>query len=360
MGRRNRGPDYSWGGYFFLLPNFIGFMLFVLLPVIASLALSFCQWHIFNDRVPRYAGVKNFVEIMWFHYEDVPVTETVKAPDGKEIEQPRMKTVMNPDGTATQVPETVRKLKLNDPDFWYFFYNTVFLMIGIPVGMMLSLALALLLNKGIHAIKVFRMVYFLPTVSSGVAVLVLWLVIYNPQYGLFNYMLSRIGLTGPNWLSGGVKFEWLAKLGIDPMCYWSKIALMIMGLWNGIGGYNMILYLAGLQGINPELYEAADVDGATGWQKFRNITWPMLSPTTFFIFIMSLIGGFQGGFEAAYVMTEGGPAGSTTTISYQIFDELYVKSRAGYASAIAWFLFAVVFLLTMVSWRYGGKVVHYE
>jgi multiple sugar transport system permease protein len=312
MRRTSRGPDYSLGGYLFLLPNLTGFLLFVLLPVIASLALSFCAWHIFNDPEPRFNGIDNFAKLM------------------------------------------------HDRQFWYYSYNTVFMMLGIPVGMALSLALALLLNKGIRSIRFFRMIYFLPTVSSGVAVLVLWLVIYNPQYGLFNFVLAQFGIDGPDWLSGGIIVKWLSKFGIDPMCYWSKVALMIMGLWNGAGGYNMILYLAGLQGINPELYEAADVDGARAWSKFKHITWPMLSPTTFFIFIMSIIGGFQGGFEAAYVMTDGGPAGSTMTISYQIFDELYVKSQAGYASSIAWFLFAVVFILTMASWRYGGKVVHYE
>jgi len=312
MAGRSRGSDYSLGGYWFLLPNFTGFMLFVFLPVLASLVLSFCQWHIFNDPGPKFTGLANY-----------------------------------------------RKL-IADPMFWKYTYNTVFLMLGIPIGMAGSLALALLVNKGIRAIRLFRMVYFLPTVSSGVALLVLWLVIYNPNYGLFNHVLARIGIEGPNWLAGGVRIPWLERLGIDPMCYWSKVALMIMGLWAGVGGYNMILYLAGLQGINPELYEAADVDGAGAWHKFRHITWPMLSPTTFFIFIMSLIGGFQGGFQAAYVMTEGGPAGSSTTISYHIFTELYVRNKAGYASSIAWFLFAVVFILTMVSWRYGGRVVHHE
>ncbi|MHC4713983.1 MAG: carbohydrate ABC transporter permease [Planctomycetota bacterium] len=312
MARRHRGSDYSLGGYLFLVPNFTGFAIFVFLPVIASLVFSFCQWHIFNDPGPRFNGFANYATL------------------------------------------------LSDPKFWKYTYNTVFLMLGIPIGMALSLMLALLLNKGIRAIRLFRMVYFLPTVSSGVALLVLWLVIYNPNYGLFNFVLSKIGIEGPAWLSSGIQFQWLKKFGIDPMCFWSKIALMIMGLWSGVGGYNMILYLAGLQGINPELYEAADVDGANAWHKFRNITWPMLSPTTFFIFIMSLIGGFQGGFQAAYVMTEGGPEGSTTTISYHIFNELYVKNQAGFASSIAWFLFAVVFILTMISWRYGGRVVHHE
>ena len=208
-----------------------------------------------------------------------------------------------------------------------------------------------MLNKGIRGIRVYRMVYFLPTISAGVALLVLWLWIYEPLHGLFNQMLLSLGLEGPNWLGGEAKsvsrwYAWLTDklpflkslLGANLSFYWSKLSLMLMGLWTGIGGYNMILYLAGLQGINPELYEAANVDGASAWQKFRHITWPMLSPTTFFIFIMSLIGGFQGGFQAAYVMTQGGPQGSTTTISYYIFQELYVNDRPGYASAIAWLL----------------------
>lgn len=309
---RNRGPDFSLGGYLFLMPNFVGFLVFVLLPVAASLVLSFCDWHVFNDPGPRLAGFANYAKL------------------------------------------------ITSRDFWYYTYNTAFLMLGVPIGMGLSLALALILNKGIRAIRLFRMIYFLPTVSAGVAVLVLWMVMYNPNYGLVNAMLLKLGIEGPNWLAGGVQVGFLSKFGIDPMCYWSKIALTLMGLWGGAGGYNMILYLAGLQGINPELYEAADVDGATPWHKFRHITWPMLSPTTFFIFIMSLISGFQGGFEAAYVMTQGGPEGSTTTISYQIFQELYIRNQAGYASAIAWFLFAVVFILTMLSWRFGGKVVHYD
>jgi multiple sugar transport system permease protein len=313
MSRRGRDPSYTRAGYLFLLPNFTGFLLFILAPVVASLVLSFCSWHIFNDPSPRFVGFANFAKL------------------------------------------------LASPEFWYYTWNTVFLMLGIPVGMALSLALAMLLNKGIRAIRLYRMVYFLPTISSGVALLVLWLWIYNPSYGLMNYMLAKIGIEGPNWLAGGVQLPFLRDwFGIDATCYWSKLALMLMGLWGGVGGYNMILYLAGLQGINPELYEAAEVDGASAWQRFRYITWPMLAPTTFFILIMSLIDGFQGGFQAAYVMTAGGPEGSTTTISYHIFNELYQNHRAGYASAIAWLLFVVIFVLTLLSWRWGGKVVHYE
>ena len=313
MRPRNRGVDFSWGGYAFLMPNFIGFMLFVFLPVIASLLLSFASWEILREKTPTFVGLSNFARL------------------------------------------------LADQDFWFYIYNTAFLMLGIPIGMALSLGLALLLNKGIRMIRLFRMVYFLPTVTSGIALLVLWLWIYQPLYGLVNQTLARIGIEGPDWLGGSVSLQFLKDwFGIDPTCYWAKLALMLMGLWTGVGGYNMILYLAGLQGINPELYEAAEVDGASSWQKFRHITWQMLSPTTFFIFIMSLIDGFQGGFQAAYVMTRGGPAGSTTTISFYIFQQLYENDRVGYASSIAWFLFLVIFLLTIVSWRYGGKVVHYD
>lgn len=313
MKPHDRGANFSYGGYLFLLPNITGFTLFVFLPVLASFALSFCRWQIFDDPHPAFVGFANFVRL------------------------------------------------LHDEKFWYYAYNTVFLMLGIPIGMALSLCLALLLNKGVRAIRVFRMVYFLPTISSGVALLILWMWIYNTNYGLLNFMLAKIGIEGPNWLGGGVTLQFLENwFGIDPRCWLSKISLMFMGLWTGIGGYNMILYLAGLQGINPELYEAADVDGASSWQKFKHITWPMLAPTTFFIGIMSLIRGFQGGFQAAFVMTRGGPEGSTTTISYYIFRNLYQDSYAGYTSAIAWFLFVVVFLLTMISWRFGGKVVHHE
>jgi len=127
-----------------------------------------------------------------------------------------------------------------------------------------------------------------------------------------------------------------------------------------MGGYNMILYLAGIQGIPQELYEASAIDGASSWQKFQHITWPMLSPTTFFIFIMSVIAGFQGGFDAAFVMTGGGPAGATTTVSYYIYQNAYEWFHMGYAASIAWVLFLSVFIVTLMNWKYGGKVVHYQ
>jgi multiple sugar transport system permease protein len=149
-----------------------------------------------------------------------------------------------------------------------------------------------------------------------------------------------IGLAAP---------EWVADYA------WAKPALIFMGLWAAFGSNNMLLYLAGLSGISPELYEAADIDGASGWQRFWNVTWPQLANVTFFIFVMSVIGGLQGGFEMARAMTQGGPAGSTTTISYYIYSEGFATGRLGYASAVSWTLFAMVLAVTLFNWKFGNK-----
>ena len=173
----------------------------------------------------------------------------------------------------------------------------------------------------------------------------LWSWLYAPDVGLINQLIYKLtGLKGPPWLVHTA---------------WAKPALILMGLWTGMGGRSMLLYLAGLQTIDPGLYEAAEIDGAGAWGKFRHVTWPMLGPTTFFIFIMGVIDGFQMGFQQAYVMTGGGPAGSTTTLSYYIFTEAFVELNMGYASAVAWFLFLLVLVVTLANWKFGGKLVHY-
>ncbi len=294
--RNKRLRDYL-EGYLFLLPNFAGFLVFTSLPVLASLLLAFVKWDLLTGiEGIQWIGVQNFTTLM------------------------------------------------KDHRFWKYVGNTMFLMMGIPIGMFASLGLALVMNRKLRGIVFFRTVYFLPSISAGVALWVLWRWIYEPHFGLLNSFLANVGISGPQWLGSTV---------------WAKPALMIMALWTGMGGYNMILYLAGLQGVDPELYEAAEIDGASGWQKFWNVTWPMLTPTTFFIFVMSVIGGFQGGFEAAYIMTGGGPGGATTTISYYIYNNAYQWLKMGYAASIAWFLFLVILIVTLFNWKYGGKVVHY-
>ncbi|HEY3398468.1 MAG TPA: sugar ABC transporter permease, partial [Armatimonadota bacterium] len=232
----------------------------------------------------------------------------------------------------------------NDPRFWYYIYNTVFLMLGIPVGMILSLFTALLLNQKLRGIVLWRTLFFIPTICSSVAVAVLWKWILQPE-GLLNQALALGGLAGPNWLG-------------DPT--WAKPALILMGLWIGVGGYNCVLYLAGLQNIPRELYEAAALDGANFWQRLRHITWPQLAPTTFFILVMSIIGGLQGHFVTIYVMTGGGPANSTTTLLYYIFQKAFAWHQMGYACALSVVLFVVILVFTLLQWKYGGQSVRQQ
>jgi len=294
------------GGYLFIIPNFLGFMTFTFLPVLASLVLSFCRYPLFER--PSFVGAENFIRLLGMHLEN-----------GHYV--------------------------FNAPDFWKFAFNTLFFMLAIPVSMAGSLILAMVMNQKFVGRITYRTIFFLPSITAGVAIYILWVQLYNPDYGMINTFLAQLGIKGPMWLASTL---------------WAKPSIMIMSIWIGVGGYNMILYLAGLQNINPELYDAADIDGAGGWQKFWTITWPMLSPTTFFIFIMACIGGFQGNFDAVWVMTEGGPAGATTTISVYIYKNAFIYYKMGYAAAIAWFLFLVIFVVTLINWRFGGKVVHYE
>ena len=178
----------------------------------------------------------------------------------------------------------------------------------------------------------------------------MWAWIYNPDFGLLNTLIINLGKAIGIHTNG---IPWTSSVA------WAKPSLRRMGLWVMMGGYNMILFLAALQGVPRELYEASEIDGAGSWQKFWAITWPMISPTTFFIAVMAVIGGFQGGFMQAYIMTGGGPDRSTTTLEYLIYNHLYSWQHVGYSAAIAWFVFVVVFLITLVNWRYGGKLVQY-
>lgn len=372
----------------FLLPNFLGFLVFTSIPVVVSLIMAFSHWNIFQ--APSWVGIENFRNLLWYHQEA-----------GRTV--------------------------ANDPFFWQYVYNTVYLMIGIPIGMIGSLMVALMMNQRLKGIVIFRTIYFVPAVCSGVALLILWKYLYNADIGLINKSIRLLGgyvyaskftaflftalcavvfgilviaaaaavlafakwfcekvlLDWPDWLyrtlviiSGvaiyiaiawygrgvhagimgffGEPPDWLGKVA------WAKPSLILMGLWGGLGGYNMILYLAALQGVPSSYYEAADIDGAGPWAKFWAVTWPMISPTTFFILVMSVIGGFQGGFMTANVMTGGGPAGSTTTVEYYLYQNAFEKFNMGYASAIAWFLFAVILALTLVTWKLGGRVVTYD
>ncbi len=289
-------------GYTFLLPNFVGFLLFTSIPVLASFFLAFFDYNLYRPELSKFVGFDNFIKLFC------------------------------------------------DKNFWYYCYNTVFMMMAIPISLFGSLGLALLLNKNMKGVVFYRTLYFLPTISSGVAIFVLWRWIYNTDIGLFNTLIRAFGdlihvkLEGVPWLTDEK---------------WAKPALVIMGIWQTVGGHNMVLYLAALQGVPRALYEAAEIDGASKWQQFWNITWPMISPTTFFIIIMSIIGGFQSGFDSAYIMTGGGPNNSTKTIMFYIYDNAFAWNNMGYAAAIAWVLFLIILIFTLLKWKTGGKCVYY-
>jgi multiple sugar transport system permease protein len=214
--------------------------------------------------------------------------------------------------------------------------------LGIPLGMGLSLALALLLNYEIRGMPVYRTFFYLPAIMPAVAASILWIWIFNPEQGILNSILSQVGLTGPAWLQNQ---------------NWSKPALILMGLWGA--GSGMIIWLAGLKGISKHLYEAAEMDGAGKLQKFRNVTLPMLTPYILFNLIMGVIGTFQI-FTQAYVMTQGGPLDSTLFYAYALFNNAFRYLRMGYASAMAWVLFAIVLALTIAQVRLSRRWVHYE
>lgn len=239
--------------------------------------------------------------------------------------------------------ENYRTLLFRDPLVWKTLYNTFYVtVLGVPLRMIFALCLALLLNQKVKGMAIFRTLFYMPTVVPQVATALLWMWILNPQVGIVNHILGWFGIQGPMWLASAT---------------WSKPALIFMSLW-GVGG-DMIIYLAGLQNIPQHLYDASEVDGAGTWKRFWSITIPMLSPTLFFTFVMGIIGALQT-FTEAYVMTGGGPVDSTLFYVYHLFNMAFRDFRMGYASALAWFLFVLVFAATMINMWGSKRWVYYE
>jgi multiple sugar transport system permease protein len=297
-------------GFLFILPWIIGFLVFAAGPVIASLAISFCKWDILTPI--EFVGFKNYAKM-------------------------------------AQDP-LIRKSLVNT-----MYYASA----AIPLGMVGALSTALLLNQKLRAMRLFRTLFYVPSVTAGVATFLLWTWIFNPEYGLLNRALRH----QVPWLdlSRGLAFKHVPFIADPPGWLaspdWAMPALIIMALW-GVGG-GMIIYLAGLQGIPEELYEAAVLDGAGTWQKFWYVTIPMLSPTIFFNLIMSVIGSFQV-FGAAYVMTGGGPSNATLFYVLYLFQNAFMYFRMGYSSAMAWLLFIIILTLTLIQFKIAPKWVHYQ
>jgi multiple sugar transport system permease protein len=230
----------------------------------------------------------------------------------------------------------------SDDVFHAALVNTVyFTIVSVPLSVVLGLAAALLVNQALRGIVVFRTIYLLPYVTVTVAVALVWRWIYLPDVGLFNTVLGWFGIDGPNWLTSRT---------------WALPALIIMSVWKSFG-YNMVIFLAGLQAIPEHLYDAAKVDGAKAWQRFRHITLPMLSPTTLFVVVISVIGSFQV-FDQALVMTNGGPGTSTTTLVLYIYKAGFQSYKMGYASAIALVLFVIVAVFTALQFVLQRRWVH--
>ncbi|MBI4924203.1 MAG: sugar ABC transporter permease [Devosia nanyangense] len=266
-----------------LLPSLAGMSLFYILPVISSFVLSFSKWDLLTP--VQWIGIGNYV-------------------------------------AAVQDPTVQQALR-----------NTLFFIAGyLPAVVAIGLGLALLLNHKLPGRTIFRAIYFVPVVTSWVAVSLVWKWLLNPQYGLINFGLSLLGIKGPGWL-------------FDPN--WAMPGVILTTVWKDIG-FVAVIYLAGLQEIPENLGEAADIDGASAWQRFWTITWPMLAPTTFFVTTISLISSFQV-FDQVFIMTGGGPVGATTTMVQLIYKNAFSYSQMGYASAISWILFALIFAITLAQ-----------
>ncbi|HYU17351.1 MAG TPA: sugar ABC transporter permease [Chloroflexota bacterium] len=233
---------------------------------------------------------------------------------------------------------------LDDAVFRAAFVNTFyFSAVSVPLSVGLGLAAALLTNQTLRGVTIFRGIFLLPYVTITVALSLVWKWLYLPNVGLMNQLLALVGIAGPAWL-------------VDPI--WAMPGLILMSAWKSFG-YNMVLFLAGLQSIPQHLYEAAMIDGATAWRRFLHVTLPMLSPTTFFVVVIALINSFQV-FDQALIMTNGGPGTATTTLVLHIYQVGFQSFHMGYAAAVAWVLFAVVFAFTVVQFRAQRRWVTYE
>ncbi|PIQ25604.1 sugar ABC transporter permease [bacterium (Candidatus Blackallbacteria) CG17_big_fil_post_rev_8_21_14_2_50_48_46] len=277
-----------------LLPSLLGVGIFTLIPVLASFGLSFAQWNLLSP--PKWIGLANYSAL------------------------------------------------LAEPLFWKVLGNTfIYAFCVVLFEVPLALALAIALNQQGWVVKIFRTIFFLPVVTSMIAIALVWNWIYDPQYGLLNAALQVFQIKPVAWLFS---------------TQWALPSLILMGIWKNVG-YSMVIFLAGLQNISDDLYEAASLDGANRWQQFLNVTLPMISPTLFFVMTMSTITAFQI-FDSVYMMTQGGPENSTNVAVYWLYQNAFEFFQVGRASAMAYVLFAVILTMTLIQWSLRKKWVAHE
>lgn len=292
LGRR-RNLDWL-KGIAFASPWILGFLLFTLYPIMSALFYSFTEF--VGIGKAQWAGLSNYVHML-----------------------------------------------TKDEVFWLSLYNTLYyLSLAVPVGFVLGLGLALLLNTRIREISLYRTSVYLPYIIPAFAASFIWLWVLNPQYGLLNLLLDKLGIFGPGWIA-------------DPK--WSKPSIVMMAQW-GAGG-SAIIFLAALQDVPRDLYEAAEIDGATAWHQFVKVTLPMISPVVLFHVIMAVFQGFQV-FTPAYIMTNGGPANSTLFYVLYLYRNAFQYAKMGYASAMAWVLFLMSLVTALVILRSSARWVYYQ
>lgn len=278
-------------GYLFVMPAFLHLLVFLLIPLVFSLYLSFTNWRGPNLQNAPFIGLENYQYLF------------------------------------------------GDRRFWEAMRNTAYYtVLYVPGVMLASLLVALVMNQKLKGVYFFRTLFYMPVISSWVAVSIIWITLLDPQVGILNYVLQELGLGKANWLG-------------DPST--AMIAIVIISIWKNLG-FQMVIWLAGLQAIPEELHEAAAIDGADRTQTFFRITLPLLAPTTFFLAITGVIGSFQV-FSPIYVITGGGPRGSTDVVVYHIYTRAFEAYDMGYAAAQAWVLFAVIFVATLIQVWYRRR-----
>ncbi|CAH1195013.1 Lactose transport system permease protein LacF [Paenibacillus allorhizoplanae] len=292
--KKNWMARQSLTGYLFIAPNMLGVLLFFIVPAIFSFGLIFTNYQFANPNY-HFVGIDNF------------------------------------------------KRLIHDDLFYVSLRNTGWYLLSVPISIMLAFLVALVLNKHVYAKGLLRAMYFLPYITSGVAVAFVWMLLFQPSEGPINQMLRAIGMSNPpGWLSTTET---------------SMMAIDIIWIWFMLG-YNMIIYLAALQEISPELLEAAKVDGASGWVKIKSIIFPIVSPTTFLLLITGLIMTIKS-FGLIQAITQGGPGNSTTILSLFVYKNAFGYYEMGYASTISWVLFLIIAAITFVQWFGQKKWVHY-
>lgn len=328
----------AWQGWLMLSPNIIGFMLFFAGPLLLSFYLSFTNDTVGN--VPEFIGLRNYGEILALQVATVPIETSPQA-------------ALAPNFTALgdiALGSSRIVIGARDPLFWQSLRNTiVFCLMLVPLSVIPAIILAMILNSKLPGMKFYRAVYFLPSVAAVVGTALIWRWLYDPTIGYINYIISQIVSFLNNTLGMSITdpaILWLTDQGVV------LFSIVLLAAWQVIG-FNTVLFLAGLQGIPNTLYEAAYVDGANKWQEFRNVTLPMLAPTTLFVIITTVITGLQV-FNEPYALISARPLPTAATTSvYYLYNRGFFRFEFGYASSVAWILFALIFTITLIQFRFS-------